>query len=286
MLCRLLGVARSSYYDYLRQKKQQAQGHRRQKPGPKVQLDDKALLQAILAVMTASPFVTEGVKKVHARLRRLGLKASRHRVNRIMGEHYLLSPQRHEPGEEKKHDGTIIPDAINRLWGTDATLFGTIQGDLLWLFAVIDHYSDEVLGWHIVEVGQGDRFAALEPIKQAVRRICGGVGKDVGDGIAIRHDWGPQYIARDFKKELEFLGLRNSPALVHEPQTNGVIERFFKTLKLECLWIENFRDVEHARDVVGRWMETYNTQWLIERLGYRTPREVRQASADPQTAVA
>ncbi len=34
--------------------------------------------------------------------------------------------------------------------------------------------------------------------------------------------------------------------MVHEPQTNGVIERFFKTLKLECLWIENFRDVEHA----------------------------------------
>jgi transposase InsO family protein len=286
ILCLLLDVARSSYYDYLRQKNQQAQGHQRQKPGPKVQLDDKALLQAILAVMTASPFVTEGVKKVHARLRRLGLKASRHRVNRIMGEHYLLSPQRHEPGEEKKHDGTIIPDAINRLWGTDATLFGTIQGDLLWLFAVIDHYSDEVLGWHIVEVGQGDRFAALEPIKQAVRCICGGVGPDVAGGIAIRHDWGPQYIARDFKKELEFLGLRNSPALMHEPQTNGVIERFFKTLKLECLWIENFRDVDHARDVVGRWMETYNTQWLIERLGYRTPREVRQASVDTQTAVA
>lgn len=286
MLCRLLGVARSSYYDYLRQKKQKAQGHQRQRPGPKVQLDDQALLQAVLAVMTGSPFVTEGVKKVHARLRRQGIKAARHRVNRIMGENGLLSPQRHEPGEEKKHDGTIIPDAINQLWGTDGTLFGAINGDLLWLFAVIDHYSDEVLGWHIVNVGQGDRFAALEPIKQAVRRLRGGVGKDVGGGIAIRHDWGPQYIARDFKKELEFLGLRNSPALVHEPQTNGVIERFFKTLKLECLWIENFRDVEHARDVVGRWMETYNTQWLIERLGYRTPREVRQASVDTQTAVA
>ena len=286
ILCLLLGVARSSYYDYLRQKNQKARGHQRQRPGPKVQVDDKALLQAILAVITGSPFVTEGVKKVHARLRRQGIKASRHRVNRIMGENGLLSPQRHEQGEEKKHEGTIIPDSINQLWGTDGTLFGTIQGDLLWMFAVIDHYSDEVLGWHIVNVGRGDRFAALEPIKQAVRRICGGVGQDVGDGIAIRHDWGPQYIARDFKKELEFLGLRNSPALVHEPQTNGVIERFFKTLKLECLWLENFRDVEHARDVVGRWIETYNTQWLIERLGYRTPREVRQACQESQTVVA
>ena len=286
MLCQLLAVARSSYYDYLRQKNQKAQGHKRKKPGPKVQLDDKALLQAILDVMTASPFVTEGIKKVHARLRRKGIKASRNRINLIMREHGLLSPQRHEQGEEKKHDGTIIPDSINQLWGTDGTLFGTINGDLLWLFAVIDHFSDEILGWHIVEVGYGDRFAALEPIKQGLRRIRGCVGKDTGDGIAIRHDWGPQYIAHDFKKELEFFGLRNSPALVHEPQTNGVIERFFKTLKSECLWIENFRDVEHARDVVGRWMETYNTQWLIERNGYRTPREVRQACQESQSSVA
>jgi len=71
---------------------------------------------------------------------------------------------------------------------------------------------------------RGDRFAALEPIKQSLRRIRGVAGKDTGNGIAIRHDWGPQYIARDFKNELEFWGLRNSPALVHEPQTNGVID--------------------------------------------------------------
>ena len=282
----MLDVAKSSYYDYLRQKKQKAQGHKPKKPGPKVQVDDKMLLQSILEVMTASPFVTEGVKKVHARLRRKGIKASRNRINRIMREQGLLSPQRNEPGEEKTHDGTIIPDSINQIWGTDGTLFGTVNGDLLWLFALIDHHSDEVLGWHIVEVGQGDRFAALEPIKQSLRRIRGVAGKDMGNGIAIRHDWGPQYIARDFKNELEFLGLRNSPALVHEPQTNGVIERFFKTLKLECLWIENFRDVEHARDVVGRWMETYNTQWLIERHNHRTPREVRQAWEESLSAVA
>jgi len=200
ILCLLLDVARSSYYDYLRQKNQQAQGHQRQRPGPKVQLDDSALLQAILSVMTASPFVTEGVKKVHARLRRQGIKASRKRINLIMRENGLLSPQRHEQGEEKKHEGTIIPDSINQIWGTDGTLFGAINGDLLWLFAVI--------------------------------------------------------------------------------------ERFFKTLKLECLWIENFRDVDHARDVVGCWMETYNTQWLIERHGHRTPREIRQACRESQSAVA
>ncbi len=227
--------------------------------------------------MTRSPFLTEGVKKVHARLRRRKIKASRHRVNRLMRENGLLSPQRVEGVEPKKHDGTIIPEGIDQLWGADGTLFGLPNGDMLWLFAVIDHFNDEVVGCHIVEMGQGDRFAALEPIKQGVRKIRGALGKDAGKGIAIRHDWGPQYIAYDFKAELKFLGLGNSPAFVHEPQTNGVIERFFKTLKMECLWIENFRDVDHAREVVGRWIETYNTEWLIERNGHQTPCEVRQA---------
>lgn len=275
----------SSYYDYLRQQKQTAEKRQRKRPGPKVQVDDQSLLVAILDVMTTSPFVTEGTKKVHARLRRQGIKASRNRVNRLMREHGLLSPQRSEPGDPKRHDGTIIPDGINQIWGTDGTLFGTINGDLLWLFAVIDHYSDEILGWHIVNVGQGDRFAALEPIKQGLRKICGAVGRDIGKGIAIRHDWGPQYIAHDFKTELKFFGLKNSPALVHEPQTNGVIERFFKTLKMECLWIHDFTDVEQAREIVGPWMELYNTQWLIERHGHKTPREVR-VSEQKKSAVA
>ena len=96
--------------------------------------------------------------------------------------------------------------------------------------------------------------------------------------MAIRHDWGPQYVAKDFKNELRFLGLRNSPAFVHEPETNGVIERYFKTLKLECLWVHRFLDVEHARQIFGEWIETYNTQWIIERHRYCTPREVRLAS--------
>ena len=142
ILCLMLGVAKSSYHDYLRQKNQRAQGHKQKKPGPKVQLDDKALLQAIMEVMTASPFVTEGVKKVHARLRRKGIKAARYRINLIMREHGLLSPQRHEQGQEKTHDGTIIPHAINHIWGTGGTLSGTTNGDLLWLFAVIEHFRD------------------------------------------------------------------------------------------------------------------------------------------------
>ena len=276
LLCHVVGVPRSSYYEYRKAQRQEQREHK--KRGPKMQADDKRLLELIREVLQRSPFHTEGTKKVHCRLRAwFNVRASRARVNRLMREAGLLSPQRTAADrKEKSHDGTIIPENIDMLWGTDGTQFGMANGRLLWLFAVIDHFSCEVLGWHIIEVGQGDAWAALEPVKQALRKRRGALLQKAGAGISIRHDWGPQYTAGDFRKELEFLGLGNSPAFVHEPETNGVIERFFRTMKEECLWVHDFNDAEQARQVVGQWIETYNREWLIERHGYRAPWTVRE----------
>lgn len=275
VVCAAVGVARSSYYEY--QRKLRGEKRAQQKRGPKVQAEDARLLELIRAVLERSPFHTEGTKKVHARLRAWHqVRASRARVNRLMREAGLLSPHRGKADRRQKlHEGTIIPEGIDLLWGTDGTQFGLANGKVLWLFAAIDHYSCEVLGWHLIEVGQGDAWAALEPVKQALRKRRGALAQKAGKGISIRHDWGPQYKAGVFRSELVFLGLGNSPGFVHEPETNGVIERFFRTLKEECLWVHDFEDVEQARRTVGQWMETYNREWLIERHGYRSPLTVR-----------
>ena len=214
MVCAAVGVPRSSYYEHQRKLRQQRREHK--KRGPKMQADDKRLLALIREVLQRSPFHTEGTKKVHCRLRAwFNVRASRARVNRLMREAGLLSPQRTAADrKEKSHEGTIIPESIDMLWGTDGTQFGMANGRLLWLFAVIDHFSCEILGWHIIEVGQGDAWAALEPVKQALRKRRGALLQKAGAGISIRHDWGPQYTAGDFRKELEFLGLGNSPAFV------------------------------------------------------------------------
>jgi len=55
-----------------------------------------------------------------------------------MRDNGLLSPQGHEGEKKDDHNGTIIPDGINQIWGTDATMFGIRDGSLLWLFADID----------------------------------------------------------------------------------------------------------------------------------------------------
>ena len=131
------------------------------------------------------------------------------------------------------------------MWGTDATRFYTEQEGWCWFFGAIDHGIDELLGWHVAKLG--DRWAALEPIRQGVRHAFGALRKDVARGLAVRCDWGPQYIADAWIQEVKWLGITISPSYVGEPECNGVIERFMRTLKEQCLYLHRFQTLEEAR---------------------------------------
>ena len=91
------------------------------------------------------------------------------------------------------------------------------------------------MGWHVAKLG--DRWAALEPIRQGVRHAFGQFGKEVARGLALRCDWGPQYIADAWINEVKWLGCTISPSYVGEPECNGVAERFMRTLKEQCIYL-------------------------------------------------
>ena len=74
-----------------------------------------------------------------------------------------------------------------------------------------------------------------------------------------------------------------SPAFAYEPETNGVVEKFIQTLKEQVLWIERFDTLEQLRARVRAFAEQFNEHWLLERHGYRTPRQARDAL--PQSAL-
>ena len=99
----------------------------------------------------------------------------------------------------------------------------------VWLFSVEEHWNAECLGWHVCKVG--DRFAALEPIMQAVKNIHGSAVKGVASGLMLRIDNGSQYTSDYFLKQVEYLGIQSSFGLIRQPQTTGVAERFNRTLK-------------------------------------------------------
>jgi putative transposase len=237
-------------------------------------MPDAALLEAIRAVLAASPFHGEGHRKVWARLRMREVRTSRRRVLRLMHEHGLLAPSRvGSPRGPRNHDGTIIPDALDTMWATDMTTTWTGEGQAA-VFVAVDHYGAECVGLHAAR--RGTRFEALEPLRQGVRQHFGGFAKDIAAGLSLRHDHGSQYMSDAFQSELEFLGIESSPAFVRAPEGNGCAERFIRTLKENLLWVRTFNTVEELRQALLEFRRTYNSTWLIERHGFRTPDAVRQ----------
>ena len=236
-------------------------------------MPDADLLEAIRAVLAASPFHGEGHRKVWARLRHGGIRTSRRRVLRLMREHGLLAPSRTgSPRGPRPHDGTIIPETIDTMWGSDLTTTLTGEGQAA-IFVAVDHRSAECVGIHAAR--RATRFEALEPLRQGVRRHFGGFAKGVAHGLAVRHDHGSQYLAHDFQEELRFLGIESSPAFVRAPEGNGCAERFIRTLKENLLWVRTFATVEELRRALIAFREAYNATWLVERHGFRPPAAVR-----------
>ena len=156
-------------------------------------MPDAALADAIRAVLTASPFHGEGHRKVWARLRVAGVRTSKRRVLRLMREHDLLAPSRAgAPRGPRNHDGTIIPETVDTMWGTDLTTTITGEGQVA-VFVAVDHCSAECVGIHAAR--RATRFEALEPIRQGVRRCFGAFAPGIGRDLAVRHDHGSQYLS-------------------------------------------------------------------------------------------
>jgi putative transposase len=102
----------------------------------------------------------------------------------------LLAPQRGRGRRRPRpHDGTIIPDGPNQRWGTDATMAWTRSDGWVWVFACIDHDTAEAWA-QVAKIG--DRFAALQPVYDAVVDRWGRLEGDIAHGLQLRHDWGPQ----------------------------------------------------------------------------------------------
>jgi putative transposase len=254
------------------------------RPGPIGAMSDEALTAAIRAVLAASPFHGEGHRKVWARLRYAGTRTSLRRVLRLMRDHDLLAPGRVGSRRgPRHHDGTIIPETIDTMWGTDLTATFTGEGPTA-VFIAVDHCSAECVGIHAH--ARATRFEALEPIRQGVRRCFGGFAKNIAQGLAVRHDHGSQYMSDHFQQEIGFLGIESSPAFVRAPEGNGCAERFIRTLKENLLWVRHFETLEELRQALLAFRETYNTTWLIERHDFLTPHQFRQKQLQHAAAVA
>ena len=191
-----------------------------------------------------------------------------------MREHGLQAP--HRAGTERDpqtHEGTIMPDGPNRMWGTDATQAHTRLEGMATVFVAVDHFVGDVVGIHAAR--PGTRFEALEPVHQGIRDHYGPLAQGIARGLVLRHDHGPQYMSHAFQAEIAFLGIESSPSFVQAPEGNGVAERFIRTLKEQLLWVRTFDTVEELRQALLEFKDRFNRHWLLQRHGYATPAKVR-----------
>jgi len=161
----------------------------------------------------------------------------------------------------RKGQGFEQPARPHEHWHIDVSYLN-ICGTFFFLCSILDGYSRFVVHWEIRETM---KEAEVETILQRARE------QYPAERPRIITDNGPQFIARDFKEFIRICGMTHVRTSPYYPQSNGKIERWFKTLKGECIRVATPLTVEDARRLVAEFVTYYNTVRLHSAIAYITP---------------
>ena len=161
----------------------------------------------------------------------------------------------------KKGQGFHQPDGPHRHWHTDISYLN-ICGTFYFLITILDGYSRYIVHWEIRE------SAKEMDVEMVLQRA---LEKHPGAKPRIISDNGPQFIAKDFKSFIRMQGLTHVRTSPYYPQSNGKLERWHGSVKLECIRPSCPESIEEARAKVATFVEHYNHCRLHASIGYVTP---------------
>lgn len=261
MMCRLMGVARSGYYAWLK------------KPESDRVIEDKRLLRLIRASFAASQGVY-GAPRVFLDLREAGETCSKHRVARLMRENEI----RAQPGYRTRRSDVgrparLVPDLVkrnfevskpNRVWVSDITYIRTWEG-WLYLAIIMDLFSRKIVGWATRSTMHRD--LVLDAIMMAVKE------RHPLDTI-IHSDQGSQYGSDDWRRFCLNNNLRPSMSRRGNCWDNAVAESFFGSLKKERVKKHIYRNRDLATSDVSDYIGSfYNQKRRHQHLGGISPQQ-------------
>lgn len=160
-----------------------------------------------------------------------------------------------------KGTGFRGPDRAHQHWHIDISYLN-IRGTFYYLLSIIDGYSRYIIHW---EIRESMRESDVEIVIQRAREKFPGVNP------RIISDRGPQFVAKDFKEFIRVSGMDHVFTSPYYPQSNGKKERWYRTLKSECIRPKTPLSLEEARRIVAEFVEYYNTRRLHSAIGYITP---------------
>lgn len=231
------------------------------------------LQRRIDEIFTAWPFY--GSRRIRAVLQREGWQINRKTVQRVMGEMGLTAicpkPNLSKPGDGAAHK--IYPYLLrglsligpNHVHGLDITYIRIRKG-WLYLVAVLDWYSRYIVSWELSDTLQ------LDFVLRAVAR-----GLSKSKPLILNSDQGSHFTSLKYIGLVEEAGVRVSMDGRGRAFDNIFTERLWKTIKYECVYLNEFESPKEARQVIGEYIRFYNEERLHQSLAYRTPGEVHFA---------
>ena len=260
--CALLGLARSGAY-------------RLAKPAND---NDLGLMRRLDELFTAWPFL--GSRRMAAMLRGQGLSINRKRVQRLMRKMGIAAlgpkPRTTKPAPGHKifpyllREKTI--DRANQVWAADITYLPIGRG-FLYLVAIINWASRAVLSWRLSNtMDVGFCVSALE---EALARY--------GKPEIFNTDQGSQFTSVAFTGTLATAGVAISMDGRGRWMDNVFIERLWRSLKYEDIYLKGYADGREAKAGIAEWIAFYNTTRPHQALGHRTPMAVWRDGINCQT---
>ncbi len=235
---------------------------------------DGSVDAAIVEVAKANP--TDGYRIVTAWVqRRLARAVNRKRVLRVMRERKLIQRRTHEP--RRRRPGFFKVERPGQLWHLDMTSVWVAEHGWVYLNAIIDCCTREIVGWELsLRCRAAEAIAAIETAiaEQGIKPATLTLGSDNGSA----------FTARAARLLMSGLGVTHRRGGYRDPESQAFIESWFRYLKERCVWRNEFETLEQAREVIAAYIDHYHDR-PHSRLNYRTPREVRATWDDAQGAL-
>ena len=262
--CALLDISRSSLY-------YQPVG---------VSREDEELMKLTDRQYLATIFY--GSRRMTVWLRRIGHQVNRKRVQRLMRTMGLQAIYRPAKGHKVypyllRGMGISRPDQV---WAADVTYVPMAYGHL-YLVAVMDWHSRYVVAWRLSNTLEVD--FCVEALKEALGKACPERSRR-GRPEIFTTDQGAQFTSEGFTGLLEGNGTKISMDGRGRYLDNVFIERLWRTVKYEEIYLKAYETVREAKAEIGAYLGFYNTQRPHQALGYRTPAEVYDTEGDNMAA--